>query len=117
VNPFEALLTESREWMEDAACRGKGPDRWFPAQRGETRRGAGRRAFAKARAVCALCPVRVDCLAYAEKLGEEHGMWGGLTPDERHQRRKDRDAGLFVDPAPEIAGLTPPQRRPRTPSR
>lgn len=36
----------------------------------------------KAKAVCAGCPVRAECLEYGRH--EPDGIWGGLTPQERH---------------------------------
>lgn len=41
------------------------------------------RATARARRVCASCEVRQRCLDDALRRRDEHGIWGGLTPDER----------------------------------
>jgi WhiB family redox-sensing transcriptional regulator len=42
------------------------------------------------KAICAGCPVRVECLVYATIRKEEHGTWGGLTEwDRRGGRRKN----------------------------
>lgn len=35
-----------------------------------------------ARDICAVCPVRVACLAYALRTRPDAGMWAGLTADE-----------------------------------
>ena len=43
---------------------------------------------ARAKAVCADCPVREACLAYAINTGEDFGVWGGTTPDERRALRR-----------------------------
>lgn len=40
--------------------------------------------FAPAAQVCASCPVRRQCLAYALANRIPHGVYGGLRPDERH---------------------------------
>ncbi|MGH3326796.1 MAG: WhiB family transcriptional regulator [Streptomycetales bacterium] len=41
--------------------------------------------IAEARDVCAACPVQAQCLLLALRTGEdEHGVWGGFTPEERH---------------------------------
>lgn len=40
-------------------------------------------AMQTAARACRRCPVRAACLAYAMAAGERHGVWGGLTPDER----------------------------------
>lgn len=39
----------------------------------------------EAKHVCAGCPVRARCLAHALAHREHHGIWGGLTPPERHR--------------------------------
>lgn len=37
----------------------------------------------RAKEICASCPVQVDCRSYALTIGEQHGIWGGLTEVER----------------------------------
>jgi WhiB family transcriptional regulator, redox-sensing transcriptional regulator len=37
----------------------------------------------RAKAICAACPVRKDCLDYAIATHEPHGVWGGLNELER----------------------------------
>jgi WhiB family transcriptional regulator, redox-sensing transcriptional regulator len=32
---------------------------------------------AEATAICATCPVRDDCLTFAVRTGQQHGIWGG----------------------------------------
>lgn len=39
--------------------------------------------IAKAKAVCAGCPVTSRCLDYALGTGQKWGVWGGLDEDER----------------------------------
>jgi hypothetical protein len=77
------------DWMDDAACNGQPTKWWFPDE------GPGRGTatnYARARVVCAGCPVREACdnyanhtLTYAE-AGE--GMWAGRTPRERRRERR-----------------------------
>jgi WhiB family redox-sensing transcriptional regulator len=46
-----------------------------------------------AKAVCANCPVREQCLEWALATRQEEGVWGGLTDNERRRlRRRRRDA-------------------------
>jgi hypothetical protein len=34
------------------------------------------------------CPVRLPCLAFALRTRQVHGIWGGLTEEERHRAAK-----------------------------
>lgn len=42
-----------------------------------------------AKAVCAVCPVRPECLDYA-LTHDEHGVWGGLSRKERNDLRRQQ---------------------------
>lgn len=70
-------------WTEAAACRGEPTDLFFPP-RGEMEN------VHAAKAICATCTVRAECLAYAQAFGERAGIWGGLTRLERHAEVRDR---------------------------
>lgn len=41
----------------------------------------------QAKAVCASCTVRAQCLDQALERGERYGIWGGLTDLERRHLR------------------------------
>lgn len=74
-------------WKEDAACQGEDPELFFPGGYGAE--------FApqieEAKAVCAPCPVRHECLLAALHGPERYGVWGGLEEHERGVlRRRDR---------------------------
>jgi WhiB family redox-sensing transcriptional regulator len=43
---------------------------------------------ALAKAICDTCPLKVRCLEYAVTNNEHHGVWGGLTVEERQQRKR-----------------------------
>jgi WhiB family redox-sensing transcriptional regulator len=73
-----AELLERPAWMERGACRDR-PDITFFPERGQS--------GAPAKAVCAECPVRRDCLDYAVTHGERHGIWGGTSERERRRLR------------------------------
>ena len=68
-------------WQDDAACREEdlilffGPDGERQPEREIRER--------KAKAVCAECPVRTECLADALDNRVEFGVWGGMTERER----------------------------------
>ncbi|MFG3282070.1 WhiB family transcriptional regulator [Streptomyces sp. NPDC048111] len=64
---------QSETWGERAACRMVNPDELFVQGAAQNR----------AKALCAGCPVRVECLAHALDHRIEHGIWGGMTERER----------------------------------
>lgn len=74
-------------WKDDAACRSRGPEVWYP----ESRRG-----IRDAMLVCAVCRVREECLEYALEHGEIHGIWGGKTETERRLLLRRRRKGVSV---------------------
>jgi len=44
----------------------------------------------KAKAVCASCPVRAECLDYVLRNSVRYGIWGGLNERERSLERRRR---------------------------
>jgi WhiB family redox-sensing transcriptional regulator len=40
-----------------------------------------------AKAVCAMCPVRPECLTWALATGQDAGVWGGTSEEERRVMR------------------------------
>lgn len=80
-----SMVRTSTDWMADAACAGLGDateDAWFPPVGNAQAKGK------MAKRICGQCPVRRECLAYALHHGLEHGIWGGLTPNERKELRR-----------------------------
>ncbi len=88
----------SLDWMLSAVCAGVDPELWH---------GAGG-TLAKAKRICAACPVRPQCEAYGRELEgsaalkDRHGVWGGTDAKARARRRKqarpakaDRDAQIL----------------------
>jgi len=71
-------------WRDRAACRDTNPELFFPA--GST--GDAINHIEAAKAVCALCPVRAQCLEFAFETNQESGIWGGTSEDERRRLRK-----------------------------
>ena len=65
------------EWREYARCKGKLVDIWYPPLDAENQE----QYHAVAREVCNICPVWKECLI--DGIGENWGMWGGLTTLER----------------------------------
>lgn len=68
-------------WMDHAACADENPDLFF-VERGVN--------ADEAKAICATCPVRAACLAYALATNQLHGIWGGLSEKERKRLRAAR---------------------------
>jgi WhiB family redox-sensing transcriptional regulator len=74
--------------MDQASCLGLEPDMFFPGPWEDP---------SPAKAVCAGCPVRQECLSAALARREPDGIWGGLTAterrvDARRRRRRRRTA-------------------------
>jgi WhiB family redox-sensing transcriptional regulator len=45
---------------------------------------------ARAKEICTTCSVKKDCLEYAVRIREPHGIWGGLNESERKALLADR---------------------------
>jgi WhiB family transcriptional regulator, redox-sensing transcriptional regulator len=82
-----AALIENH-WRLRAACQSTDPELFFPL----TSVGKSLEQAAEAKAVCARCLVRRQCLAFALRTRQAHGIWGGMTEEERHQHTPDRNA-------------------------
>lgn len=77
-------------WTERAACKGEDTDLFFPG-RGEEQVGV--------LALCGVCPVRAECLAYALEH-EDVGVWGGTSAKQRRAIR--RRSGIRLRAAPSL---------------
>ncbi len=77
-------------WQWRAACRGEDSGLFFPPSEIELREERLARER-KAKAICAGCPVRIECLEYAIRVREPHGIWGGLNELERRVLTNRRD--------------------------
>ena len=77
-------MTLLRDWRELAACRNAATAHYDPffdeSEKGER----------AAIAICQICPVQGECLAYAIDTGQLHGVWGG-TPQQELRRLITRD--------------------------
>ncbi len=94
------FLTDRPAWRDQAACRGVDPALFYP-EVGEP--------GTEAKAVCAKCPVRSECLAFALDNREGDGIWGGVSSKKRMNMRRGRPRGA------RLCGWEP-CRRPFTPS-
>ena len=79
------------EWMDLAKCRGTSSEIFFSEHRNPSPKAVEAEALAKA--LCAECQVKPQCLHYALSIKERHGIWGGMTENERtrHVRRLRRE--------------------------
>ena len=66
-------------WQDHALCAEVGPFLFFPDD--------GEHAD-DAKKVCPMCEVRQECDDYAEAIGEDYGVWGGITERERRASRR-----------------------------
>ncbi len=71
-------------WHLRAACRGPESALFFPPSWAERREEREARE-AHAKDICMQCSVRVECLEFALRVREPHGIWGGLTEAERRR--------------------------------
>ncbi|HEX2848975.1 MAG TPA: WhiB family transcriptional regulator [Acidimicrobiales bacterium] len=78
------MSTRNLDWQADAACRDTETDIFFPASESD----AG-----PALAICAVCPVREQCLEWALATRQHDGIWGGTTDSERRRIRRRRSVG------------------------
>ncbi|WP_435609663.1 WhiB family transcriptional regulator [Streptomyces sp. C10-9-1] len=67
-----------------AACENQDPDLFFPD--GST--GPALLQIEQAKKICRTCPLMFECLRDALERGEEHGVWGGLSEDDRNSLRR-----------------------------
>lgn len=75
------------EWLALRACADMPVAVFFP----EDSHGVTR-----AKAICATCPVRVDCLQSAMDNDERFGIWGGTSERQRRFMRYQRRNGVAL---------------------
>jgi WhiB family redox-sensing transcriptional regulator len=66
-------------WRRAALCLGQDPEIWYPIDAGGV----------EAVAICAACPVRLDCLGWPLEHNERDGIWGGVSARGRRRIRAD----------------------------
>ena len=72
------------DWRHTAACRDEDPELFFPI--GNT--GPALQQIEEAKAVCRRCEVIEPCLKWALETGQDSGVWGGLSEDERKSLKR-----------------------------
>jgi WhiB family transcriptional regulator, redox-sensing transcriptional regulator len=81
---MKALRSTDLDWAIQAACSDANPELFFPT---------GDSVIAELQAatalqICAICPVRPQCLQWALDHDQISGVWGGTTEAERPARRR-----------------------------
>ena len=86
-------------WYERAACLSVDPELFFPI--GTT--GPALLQIEEAKAVCHRCEVIETCLRWAIESGQDTGVWGGLSENERRAlKRRNVGACLTHPVAPSL---------------
>lgn len=76
----------SMDWRHDASCRDVDPELFFPIGTS----GPALAQIAAAKAICEMCAVREPCLEWALETGQDAGIWGAMTEEERRTMRRTR---------------------------
>jgi WhiB family redox-sensing transcriptional regulator len=94
------------DWRHQAACLDEDSEMFFPVGNG----GPAILQTEQAKDVCRRCDVVETCLRWALDTGQDAGIWGGLSEDERRKlKRRESRAGhhLTGEPEPQPAPPTP----------
>lgn len=91
VDIFAGIDHADLEWQKGAVCAQVDPELFFP-EKGQTSK--------VAKAICASCDVRQQCLEYALETGQVFGVWGGLGEAERRRVRVAQDGPVRHLPSP-----------------
>ncbi len=83
------------DWRHKAVCRDEDPELFFPVGNS----GPALAQIADAKLVCNRCPVTTECLTWALESGQDAGVWGGLSEDERRALKR-RNAPALAPAAP-----------------
>lgn len=82
------------EWQYQGSCRDYDDTLFFHP---EGERGSARRKRAEsAKAICATCPVLMQCREQSLKVREPYGVWGGLSEEERAAILADQQRAAVV---------------------
>ncbi|HSZ42506.1 MAG TPA: WhiB family transcriptional regulator [Trebonia sp.] len=105
--PITTPPLTAEPWRSRAACRFTESELFFP----DADSGQSLLQVTQARAICAGCAVRRECLAFAVRTHQSHGIWGGLT----EQERRAGGAGRSADAPEPNTGRVRPDRTPALP--
>src|SRR6476646_1166536 len=74
------------DWRHRAICRDEDPELFFPVGNS----GPALLQIAEAKAVCQRCPVTSECVSWALETGQDAGVWGAMSEDERRSLKRRR---------------------------
>lgn len=96
------MSKEVIDWRQRGACLDEDPELFFPI--GNT--GPAMMQIEEAKAVCRRCDVREKCLAWALESGQDHGVSGALSEDERRAlKRKNARARIRTNLLEHVPGV------------
>lgn len=81
VAPVVVQLKRRPRWQTLAECKGEPVELFIPDRGGPS---------ARAKQLCARCPVRAECLKYALAIPDLVGYWAGTNERERRRLRAAR---------------------------
>lgn len=84
--PTGGRYADKDSWAVRGACRDADPELFFPIGA----HGPAMHQIAQAKQICGGCQVRVECLEYALASGQDSGVWGGASEEERRMMRRMR---------------------------
>lgn len=79
---LQLAAAPSTAWQLEGRCRVEDGSVFFPPAHFEHKPEREARE-ARAKEICARCPVRAECLEWALATREQHGVWGGYSESER----------------------------------
>ncbi len=95
-------VAETYSWQMQGSCRGMDSAFFFHP---EGERGPAKATReARAKQICAGCPVLEQCRRHALSAHEPYGVWGGLSEGERDDivRGRTRELKIATEPAPRV---------------
>src|SRR5208282_3483211 len=91
------------DWRHIAACREVDPELFFPIGNS----GPALLQIEEAKQVCRRCTVMDECLRWAIDSGQDAGVWGGMSEDERRALKRTCERRTVTGlPALALAGMT-----------
>jgi WhiB family redox-sensing transcriptional regulator len=82
--PLRREGVDTMDWRNIAACREVDPELFFPIGNS----GPALLQIEEAKQVCRRCSVLDECLRWAIDTGQDAGVWGGLSEDERRTLKR-----------------------------